>query len=75
MPCHVNAACRCVRKRMRNPASIANHKQPLVIRFKVIVNFNLHIIKLDFHAVKERVVICRSGRDLIKRVNHFYYAV
>ena len=60
---------------MRHSAAVADDVKSLVFGFEVFVNRHFHIVKLDFYAVKERVVISRSGRDFIKSVNHLNYSV
>ena len=42
---NINAACRRVRQRMRNAAAVADDIEPLVRRFKVLVERDLHALK------------------------------
>ena len=42
---------RGMRKRMRNSASVADDVQSFISRLQLFVNFNFHIIELDFYAI------------------------
>ena len=48
----INTTRRCVRQRMRNTAAVADDVEPLVRRFKVLVERDLHVVELDLHAVE-----------------------
>ena len=63
---NINAACRCVRERVRDAATIADDVETLVRRFEVLVERDLHVVELDLHAVEERVVVRRAGGDLVE---------
>ena len=60
---------------MRHTAAIADDEQPLVARFQMLVQLDLHVVELDLHAVQQRVVIRRAGGDLVERVDHLNDAV
>ena len=60
---------------MRNTAAVADDIEPLVRRFKVLVERDLHVVELDLHAVEERIVVCGARRDLVERVDHLDDAV
>ncbi len=60
---------------MGNAAAVADYKEILVAGLKVFVGVNFHIVELDLNAVKQGVVVCRAGRDLVKRIDHLDDAV
>ena len=51
---------------MRNTAAVTDDIEPLVRRFKVLVERDLHVVELDLHAVEERIVVCGARRDLVR---------
>ena len=36
----------------------------------MLINVHFHIVEFYFHAVEQRVIICRTRSDLIKRIDH-----
>ena len=56
---------------MRYAAAVSDYVQALMFTFEIFVDFDFHIVELDFDAVQKRVVVGGTGRDFIERVNHF----
>ena len=57
---NINAARGRVRERMRDAAAVADDIKPLVRRLKVLVERDLHVVELHFHAVEQRIVVRRA---------------
>ena len=55
---------------MGDARAVADDIQSLVLGHQVFIERDLHVVELDLHAVKQGVVIRRTGRDLVKRVDH-----
>ena len=60
---------------MRHTASVSYHVQSLMLGFEVVVKLYLHIVELYLYSVEKCVVVCRTGRYLIERVDHLDYTV
>ena len=71
MPSYVHTACGCVRKGVCNTATVANYVQAFVRALQILVYRHFHIVELDFNTVQKGVLVCRTGRDFIERINHF----
>ena len=60
---------------MSHTASVSDHIQTFVSRLEILVDLHFHIIELYFHAVKQCIVVFRTRRDLIQRLDHLDDAV
>ena len=60
---------------MRDAAAVADDEQALVRRLQILVDGDLHVVEFDLNAVKQRIVVRRTGGDLVKRVDHLDDAV
>ena len=67
----VDAAGGCVGKRMGDAAAVADDIKTGVAGFQLLVYFYFHIVELDFHTVKEGIVVGGTGCDFIQGVDHF----
>ena len=43
--------------------------------FQILIDRNFHVIELDLDAIKQRIVVCCTRSDLVKRVDHLDDAV
>ena len=60
---------------MGNAASVSDNVKSLMLGFEVFIDLDLHIIELDLDAVKQSIVVCGAGCDLIECIKHFYNTV
>ena len=60
---------------MRDAAAVADDEQALVYRLQILVDGDLHVVELDLDAIKERIVVRRSGSNFVERVDHLDDAV
>ena len=60
---------------MRHAASIADDIKPVILCLQILIELNLHIVKLDLHSVEEGVGVRRSRSDLVEGVDHLDDAV
>ena len=64
-----------MREGVGDTGAVADDIQSLVAGLQIMVDFDLHVVKFDLDAVKQGIVISRTGRDFIQSVNHFNDAV
>ena len=55
---------------MGHAAAVADDIESFVQSFEVFVQFHFHVIELYLHAVEQRVVVGRTRRDLVQRIDH-----
>ena len=58
-----------------NAAAITNDVQALVSGFQFLTDFHFHVVELDFHAIKQGIVIGGTGCDFVQCVDHLNNAV
>ena len=58
-----------------NSAAIADDKQALMPGFQMLVHLYFHVVEFDLHTVQKRIVVCRSGGNLVQSVNHLNDAI
>lgn len=75
VPRDIDAAGGGVGQGMRDAAAVADDEQALVRRLQILVDGDLHVVEFDLNAVKQRIVVRRTGGDLVKRVDHLDDAV
>ena len=71
----VHAACGSMRKGMRHTGAVSDDVQSLMVRFKILVDVDLHIVKFDLHAIEKRIGIGGTGCDLVQSVDHLNQSV
>ena len=71
----MDTACGGMRKRMGDAAAIADDIQPIIAAHQLFIDGNLHIIELYLYTIKEGIIICCAGRNLIECINHFDNAI
>ena len=60
---------------MGDAAAIADDIQPIIAAHQLFIDGNLHIIELYLYTIKEGIIICCAGRNLIECINHFDNAI
>ena len=71
----MDAACGSVRQGVRDPGAVADDVEGGIAGLQMFIDRDFHVVKFNFDAVKERVVVGGSGRDFVKRIDHFNDAV
>ena len=59
-----------MRQRMRHAAAVPDDIEALMPRLKVLVELHFHIVEFNFYAIEQRVVVGRTGRDPVERIDH-----
>ena len=60
---------------MRYAASVSDDIQSFILGLQVFIDLDLHVIEFDFHTIEQRIIVCRSGRNLVQRIDHFNDAI
>ena len=60
---------------MGDSAAIPDDVEAFVAGLQVLIDPDLHIVELDFHAVEQGAVVGRAGSDLVEGIDHLDDAV
>ena len=55
---------------MGNTAAVADDIQAFIAALQIFVDFDLHIVELDFNTIEEGIVIGCAGCDLVEGIDH-----
>ena len=55
---------------MRDAAAVADDEQPFMAGLQILIQLHAHIVKLDLYAIQQGVVIGRTWRDFVQRIDH-----
>ena len=71
----VHTAGAGMRQGVGDTAAVADDEEALAAGLQVFIYFDLHVLEFDFYAIQQRIIVCRSRSDLIKRIDHLDNAV